>query len=55
MEKQSSATPRRRKKVDYSEYDAYVANVSNGLNPPSQAKRRRKKKPDVDAYDRFLE
>lgn len=55
MEKQSSATPRRRKKVDYSEYDAYVANVSSGLNPPSQAKRRRKKKPDVDAYDRFLE
>lgn len=55
MDKNSSATPRRRKKVDYSEYDTYVANVSNGLNPPSPEKRRRKRKPDVDAYDRFLE
>lgn len=55
MEKDSKTTPRKRKKVDDSEYDTYVANVSNGLNPPSQAKRRRKKKPDTDAFDRFLE
>lgn len=55
MDKKSSTASRRRKKANASDFDAYVANVSNGHNPPSQAKRRRKKKPDPDAYDRFLE
>ena len=45
---------KRAKKVDATAYDNYVANVSNGLNPPSGEKRR-KKKVDVDAYDQFLQ
>lgn len=55
MENQEKITRKKRtKKVVQTDYDNYVANVSNGLNPPSSAKRRRKKKPDVDAYDAFL-
>lgn len=55
MENQEkTARKKRTKKAAATDYDNYVANVSNGLNPPSSAKRRRKKKPDVDAYDAFL-
>ena len=55
MENQEK-TPRKKraKKAGATDFDTYVANVSNGLNPPSTAKRR-KKKPDVDAYDAFLQ
>ena len=45
---------KRAKKVDTQAYDEYVANVSNGLNPPSAAKRRRRKKADAQAYDEYL-
>ena len=56
MDNQEKSTRRKRaKKPSQADYDNYVANVSNGLNPPSQAKRRRKKKPDADAYDQFLQ
>lgn len=56
MENQEkTARKKRAKKPSQADYDNYVANVSNGLNPPSQAKRRRKKKPDADAYDQFLQ
>lgn len=54
-DKEKQPRKRRKKKQSHKAYDEYVANVSNGMNPPSTAKRRRKKKIDTEAYDAYLE
>lgn len=56
MENQEKKRRSRKKKADHKAYDEYVANVSNGMNPPSAEKRRkRKKQQDPEAYDRYLQ